>query len=88
MFDLLMKKPIKIVTIVLAVPVNSETYMDILSGARDDSSGEIIEWAAAKDADGYRVDDKIVDGETPEMLELFESDYVSPELRKAEEKRK
>lgn len=35
----------KIVHIVLVVPENSETYMDILSAARDDSNGEIVQWA-------------------------------------------
>lgn len=73
-------RPLKLVQIVIAVPVGSETYMDILSDARDDSDGEIIEWAIAPDMKGGFSPTLEADGNTPEMLRMFNSLRVSPAI--------
>ncbi len=59
--------------------------MDLLSDARDDSEGRLVEWAHAPQPTTGKVDGLLVDGETQAMLELFESSYVSPELQNAED---
>jgi hypothetical protein len=61
------------VTVHLAVPRGSTEYMDALSDLRDDASGCLIEWAVKRS--GSRVEN--VDGDDPEIADVFESNKVT-----------
>lgn len=80
-----MKHPIRLVYVAFAFPADisfeQSGLMDALSDLRDNTPGEkLIEWAQAPCPQTGKRSGVVVDGETEEMLELFESVYVSPNL--------
>ncbi len=83
------KRPLVLHYIAIALPVGllfeDSGIMDTLSDLRDDSDGNLIEWAHAPQPTTGKVEGILVDGETEEMLNLFESSYVSPDLQTAED---
>lgn len=78
-----MKHPIRLVYIALAIPADipfeKSGVMDSLSDLRDSTPGvKLLEWAQAPCPQNGERSGVIIDGETSEMLELFDSCRVSP----------
>jgi hypothetical protein len=82
--------PIRLVYVALAIPADlsfeESGLMDHLSDLRDNTEGvKLLEWAQAPCPQTGKREGIVIDGETPEMHELFDSCYVSPRLKAEEE---
>jgi hypothetical protein len=79
-----MKHPINLHFIAIALPANvtlaDSGLMDELSDLRD--NGKILEWAAAYQPGTGSRGGRLVDGESDEMIDLFDSGSVSPSLNR------
>ena len=75
-----LKRPLNLYFVAIAVPAGQtlpDTVREALSDLRDDRPNELVEWAVYPNAENVR-GPRLVDGESPEMVELFDSSRVSP----------